>query len=86
MGRIRATLESSDLSYRMKIVPKVPHGFLNDTLPGRHRPKEAEEAWGYLLSFLDDVLGHGWPHGMVEWDLNSIKCAGYDFKKNVRME
>jgi carboxymethylenebutenolidase len=86
ISRIRATLEASDLSYRMKVVPQVPHGFLNDTMPGRYRPKAAEEAWIYLLSFLDDVLEHGWPHGMVEWDLRSIKSMGYDFKKNIRME
>jgi carboxymethylenebutenolidase len=86
VSRIRATLEGLDLSYRMRVVPKVPHGFLNDTMPGRYRPKAAEEAWGCLLSFLDDVLERGWPHGMVEWDLRSIKCTGYDFKKNVRME
>jgi carboxymethylenebutenolidase len=86
VSRIRAALEGSDLSYRMKVVPQVPHGFLNDTMPGRYRPKAAEEAWSSLLSFLDDVLARGWPHGMVEWDLCSIKSTGYDFKKNVRME
>jgi carboxymethylenebutenolidase len=86
VSRIRGALEVSDLSYRMRVVPKVPHGFLNDTMPGRYRPKEAEKAWGYLLSFLEDVLEHGWPNGIVEWDMQIIKCTGYDFKKNVRME
>ena len=86
MTRIRDALETADLSYRMKIVPEVPHGFLNDTMPGRYRPEQAEAAWGDLLTFLHDVLIGGWPHGSVEWQLQAAKSKHYDFKKNVRME
>ncbi len=86
IGRIRNALETADISYRMRVVPGVPHGFLNDTMPGRYRHQRAEEAWAYLFTFLDDVLDKGWPNGQIEWDLRSIKSRDYNFANNVRLE
>jgi carboxymethylenebutenolidase len=31
-------------SFEIKIYPEMPHGWMNDTMPGRYRQKEAEEA------------------------------------------
>lgn len=84
--RMRGALEAADVSYRMRVVPDVPHGFLNDTMPGRYRRQQAEEAWATLFTFLVDVFTKGWPNGRIEWDLRSIKNPDYDFTKNVRME
>jgi carboxymethylenebutenolidase len=86
VSRLRQALEAADVSYRMQVVPDVPHGFLNDTMPGRYRAQQAEAAWDYLFTYLRDVLDGGWPHGRVEWELRSIKSKDYDFTKNVRME
>ena len=44
--RTRDALEEGRCSYRMKVFPGMPHGWLNDTMPGRYRAKEADEAWG----------------------------------------
>src|SRR3989442_6929014 len=36
--RVRDALEDGRRSYRMKVFADMPHGFLNDTMPGRYRP------------------------------------------------
>ncbi len=85
--RTRDALEEGRCSYRMKVFPGMPHGWLNDTMPGRYRAKEAEEAWGVLLAFLGDVFGGRWPgKGQVRWEFESGSSVDYDFSKNERME
>ena len=85
--RVRAALESGRRSYRMKIFPDAPHGWLNDTMPGRYRPEAAAEAWSLLLGFLGQVFGRRWPPvGRVRWEFESNISQAYDFSKNVRLE
>jgi carboxymethylenebutenolidase len=85
--RARDALEDGRCSYRMKVFPGMPHGWLNDTMPGRYRAKEAEDAWGMLLAFLGDVFGGRWPgKGQVRWEFESAISVDYDFSKNVRLE
>src|SRR6266853_2573449 len=85
--RTRDALEDGRCSYRMKVFPGMQIGWLNDTMPGRYRAKEAEEAWGMLLAFLGDVFGSRWPgQGQVRWEFESASSADYDFSKNVRLE
>src|SRR5262249_14684282 len=59
--RVRNALEDAGRSYRMKVFAGMPHGWLNDTMPGRYRAREAEQAWGLLLAFLADVFSGRWP-------------------------
>jgi len=85
--RLRGALEDARCSYRMRVFADVPHGWLNDTMPGRYRPDEAREAWAYLLAFLDDVFERAWPgDGRVRWEFSSDSGTDYDFKKNRRYE
>ena len=49
----REALERHRKSYHIKIFAGMPHGWLNDTMPGRYRPKEAEEAWRLGIDFLE---------------------------------
>jgi carboxymethylenebutenolidase len=86
VSRLRSSLETANISYRMRVMVDMPHGFLNDTMPGRFRPKQAEQAWEYLFTFLHDVLDDGWPYSKIEWDLQSVKNKNYDFSKNFRLE
>src|SRR5438067_1340896 len=83
--RVRDALESARRSYRMKIFAEVPHGFLNDTMPGRYRPKEAAQAWQALLAFLTEVFAGHW-NGRVRWEFEGVSAQEYDFSKNVRLE
>ena len=85
--RLRAALEAGQRSYRMKIFPDAPHGWLNDTMPGRYRPEPAAQAWSLLLQFLEDVFDGRWPPpGRVRWEFESDTSQTYDFSKNVRYE
>lgn len=85
--RTRNALEAGRRSYRMKVFPDMPHGWLNVTMPGRYRPQQAEQAWSVLLAFLADVLSESWPGtGRVRWEFESTASVDYDFTKNVRLE
>ena len=84
--RVRDALEDGRRSYRMKVFPGMPHGWLNDTMPGRYRPQEAEQAWGLLLAFLADVFSRRWPGGEVRWEFEAASAADYEFARNKRLE
>jgi carboxymethylenebutenolidase len=84
--RTRAALEDGRRSYRMKVFPGMPHGWLNDTMPGRYRQQEAEQAWRVLRTFLADVFSGNWPGtGQVRWEFESATSVDYDFTKNERL-
>jgi carboxymethylenebutenolidase len=85
--RTRDALEDGRCSYRMKVFRDMPHGWLNDTMPGRYRAQPAEQAWGMLRTFLADVFSGSWPGtGQVRWEFESATSVDYDFSKNVRLE
>ena len=83
--RVRDALEAARRSYRMKVFAGMPHGFLNDTMPGRYRAKEAAEAWQVLLTFLKEVFSGQW-RGQVRWEFDGKSAVDYDFSKNSRLE
>ena len=84
--RMRNVLESANKSFDIRIYPDAPHGFLNDTMPGRYRAEQTEAAWNQLLSFLDLVLKRGWNKDRAVWRFESDTSAHYDFSKNKRWE
>jgi carboxymethylenebutenolidase len=84
--RVRDALEQARRSYRMKVFAGMPHGFLNDTMPGRYRPQEAAQAWQVLLSFLREVFSGGWQSEGVRWEFEAVSAHNYDFSKNLRLE
>jgi carboxymethylenebutenolidase len=83
--RFRNAFEERDLSYQITIYPNVPHGWLNDTMPGRYRAEPAQEAWNEIIAFLRTKLAEG-ANGrtQVSWSFRSVKSVDYDFTKNVR--
>jgi carboxymethylenebutenolidase len=83
--RVRDALEHARRSYRIKVFAGMPHGFLNDTMPGRYRPKEAAQAWDLLRAFLSEVFSGGW-NDRVRWEFEGASAHNYDFSKNVRLE
>src|SRR5262249_58189926 len=54
--QLRDALDRHDKSYHIKIYAGAPHGWLNDTMPGRYRHGQAEAAWALQLAFLKTVL------------------------------
>ena len=83
--RFRHDLEERNVPYQMTIYPSVPHGWLNDTMPGRYRPEPATAAWDEIRAFLHAKLARGANgHTEVSWSFRAVKSADYDFTKNVR--
>jgi carboxymethylenebutenolidase len=84
--KFRDTLERHDKTYGIKVFAGAPHGWLNDTMPGRYRPVEAESAWTLQLAFLRVMLKPGHDHSRRIQFYECEYAADYDFTKNVRME
>jgi carboxymethylenebutenolidase len=82
----RDTLERNDKTFTIKVYPGAPHGWLNDTMPGRYRRDAAEAAWAFQLAFLKKVFSGGFDKSRREQIYACDYAANYDFTKNVRME
>ncbi len=83
--RFRDGLERNKKAYHIRIYPDAPHGWLNDTMPGRYRKAAAVDAWNLLLGFLKKTM-NGKSNDRITWTFESDCSRNYDFKKNVRME
>jgi len=84
--KFRGCLERSKKSYHVRLYRDAPHGWLNDTMPGRYRKEAAKDAWRLMLSFLRKTFGGGWDRERILWTFESDYSPNYDFKKNVRLE
>lgn len=82
----RDLFEQSNKTYDISIYEGAPHGWLNDTMPGRYRPKPAAIAWQQLLDFLAANLGDEPLDGGISWKFSSVKARDYDFTTNERFE
>lgn len=84
--RFRNALEAARRSYHIKLFPDAPHGWLNDTMPGRYRRPQAEAAWRLLMDFLARAHTGGYPADRVQWTFEGDSAPDYDFSKMVRWE
>ena len=84
--RLRNAFENSRKNYHIRIYRDAPHGWLNDTMPGRYRKEPAKDAWNLMMSFLKKSFSNGWDPNRISWTFESDYSKQYDFTKNVRME
>ena len=84
--RMSNVLANARKSFDVRVYAEAPHGFLNDTMPGRYRAAQTEAAWCQILGFLDTVLHKGWNTDRVLWRFESDASVHYDFSKNRRWE
>ncbi len=84
--RFRGALELARRSHHVRIFPGAPHGFLNDTMPGRYGRQQAEDAWRLLGEFLARVRAGSFAEDRVQWTFEGDTSTDYDFSKNVRLE
>jgi len=84
--RMCNVLASARKSFDIRVYAEAPHGFLNDTMPGRYRAAQTQAAWSQILSFLDVVLNKGWNTERVIWHFESDTSVHYDFTKNRHWE
>jgi carboxymethylenebutenolidase len=84
--RLRGALEKHKKSYDIHLYKGAPHGWLNDTMPGRYRKPQAEAGWAAQQKFLARVLAPDYAKDTVWWEFESAISPDYDFAKNVRLE
>jgi carboxymethylenebutenolidase len=84
--RFRDCLERHGKAYAIHIWRDAPHGWLNDTMPGRYRRAQAEAAWAEQRVFLREVLAPEFDHSRRVQRYAADVAADYDFNRNVRME
>ncbi len=84
--RFRDSLDRHDKSYTIQVFAGAPHGWLNDTMPGRYRREAAEAAWMLQLEFLRQVFDSSRDKTRRVQVYACDHAANYDFSKNVRME
>jgi carboxymethylenebutenolidase len=84
--RLRNTLEEHNKSYDIHVYAGAPHGWLNDTMPGRYRKPQADAAWAAQQAFLSKVMSGEMKTDTISWTFECEKSTNYDFSKNVRLE
>ena len=84
--RFRNCLEEAKKSCHIRIYRDAPHGWLNDTMPGRYRKEAAKDAWSLMMAFLKKSFAGGWDKDRIACVFENDYSAKYDFSKNVRME
>ena len=84
--KFRGCLEQCKKNYHVRLYRDAPHGWLNDTMPGRYRKEAAKDAWSLMMSFLKKCFAGSWDKERISSTFESDYSAKYDFTKNVRME
>jgi carboxymethylenebutenolidase len=84
--RMFNVLTQAKKSFDIRIYPDAPHGFLNDTMPGRYRPAQTDAAWTQITVFLRSVFSEEWKKERAVWRFESDSSVHYDFSKNKRWE
>ncbi len=84
--RLRDCLEKNGRNFHVEIYGAAPHGWLNDTMPGRYRREPAEAAWQTQRDFLKWVFDPARDKAFIRQSYKASIQPGYDFSKNVRYE
>ena len=84
--RFRNALEKARKNCHIRIYAGAPHGWLNDTMPGRYRKEAAKDAWNLMITFLKKCFAGGWSKDKIVCRYESEYSSNYDFGKNVRLE
>jgi carboxymethylenebutenolidase len=84
--RMFSVLAQAKKSFDIRMYADAPHGFLNDTMPGRFRPAQADAAWTQITAFLQSVFAGGWQKGRAIWRFDANSSLDYDFSKMKRWE
>lgn len=84
--RFRDCLERHGKSFQVHVYRDAPHGWLNDTMPGRYRRIQAEAAWARQRAFLREVLTSEYDRSTRVQRYEADIAVDYDFGRNVRRE
>jgi carboxymethylenebutenolidase len=84
--RMFTVLAARKKSFGIRVYPDAPHGFLNDTMPGRYRQPQSDAAWNQITSFLRSVFAGEWKKDRATWRFEADSALDYDFAKMKRWE
>lgn len=84
--RFRNRLERHGKSFSINVYRDAPHGWLNDTMPGRYRRAQAEAAWAAQRAFLQKTLAPDNDRSTRIQHYAAHFAVDYDFSRNVRHE
>ncbi|MEU6655976.1 dienelactone hydrolase family protein [Streptomyces sp. NPDC046900] len=84
--KVRDMLEDARRSYEFVLYPDLPHGWLNDTMPGRFREGEARETFATIVDWLRARFEGRGPAHQVSWSYRAAFSESYDFASNRRQE
>jgi carboxymethylenebutenolidase len=84
--RMISVLAAAKKSFDVRVYSGAPHGFLNDTMPGRFRAEQTQAAWNQITTFLNAVFTGKYPKDRVIWRVESDTSMDYDFSKMKRWE
>jgi len=84
--RMSTVLAANRKSFSIRVYPGAPHGFLNDTMPGRYRQLQSDAAWNQIVSFLQSVIAGEWKKDRAIWRFEADSSLDYDFTKMKRWE
>jgi carboxymethylenebutenolidase len=84
--RMISVLAGAKKSFDVRVYAGAPHGFLNDTMPGRFRAEQTHAAWNQITTFLNAVFTGKYPKDRVIWRVESDTSVDYDFTKMKRWE
>ena len=86
VATLRGSFERNRKTYAIEVFAGAPHGWLNDTMPGRYRRSQAEAAWALQLSFLEETLSPTYDGAIITQSYKAAFSRDYEFGKNIRME
>lgn len=86
VSNFRSSLERHRKSYEIHVYHDAPHGWLNDTMPGRYRKTAAEAALAHERKFLEWAFSSGRDKNLVTWRFSCDSSKNYDFSSNERQE
>lgn len=84
--RMFTVLAQAKKSFDIRMYADAPHGFLNDTMPGRYRQPQSDAAWRQITAFLDSVFAGAWKKDRAHWRFEADSAVDYDFTKMKRWE
>ena len=84
--RFRSVLEGANKTFHVEMFGGAPHGWLNDTMPGRYRRNQAEAAWRTQRDFLARAFAPKAEGAFIQQSYKADISPTYDFSRNVRYE
>jgi carboxymethylenebutenolidase len=84
--RMFTVLAQAKKSFDIRMYADAPHGFLNDTMPGRYRAAQSDAAWSQITSFLRSVFAGEWQKERAIWRFAADSSVDYDFTRMKRWE